>query len=104
MLVPYDTVHLVTVVDSQRRADEAAIDIGACMEPSMGGTDPHGAYAILKRWYRHASARAPNPSETDMEKVRGDSQTVYQREEPHTPGPPLAIHINPSKVNNKIPS
>ena len=45
----------------------------------MGGVDPRGADAILKHWYLHVSARAPNPSWTDMEKVRGDLQTLYQR-------------------------
>ena len=73
------------------------------MEPSTGGTDPHGAYAILKCWYQHAPVREPNPSQTDIEKVKGDLQTLYQREEPHPPGLPLATHIDPAKVNNEIP-
>ena len=67
------------MADSQRLADEVATEIRACMEPSTGGVDPRGAYAILNRWYRHASARAHNPFRTDMEKVRGDFQTLYQR-------------------------
>ena len=70
----------------------------------MGGVDPRGLFAMLKRWYRHASAWAPKPSRTDMEKVRGYFQTLYHREEPHTPGLPLATHVNPAKVNDKIPS
>ena len=60
-------------------------------------------YAILKRWYWNVSARAPNPSQTDMENVRGYFQTLYQREETHPPGLPLATNINPAKVNDKIP-
>ena len=39
-----------------------------------------------------------------MEKFRGDFQTLYQKEEPYTPGLPLATHIDPAKVNYKIPS
>ena len=39
-----------------------------------------------------------------MKKVGGDYQTLYQREEPHPLGLPLATHADPSKVNNEIPS
>ena len=38
-----------------------------------------------------------------MEKVRGDLQTLYQREEPHLPGLTLATHVKPDEVNNDIP-
>ena len=55
---------------------------------------------ILKCWYRHTSARAPNPYWTNMEKVRGDFQTIYEREEPHPPGTPLETHMDPVQVNN----
>ena len=39
-----------------------------------------------------------------MGKVRGDFQTLYQREEQYTPGLPLATYIDPAKANYKIPS
>ena len=70
----------------------------------MGGVNPRGAYAILKLWYRHVSARVPNPSRTDMEKVRGGFQILYQREYPDYPEPPLATQVNPAGLNNKFPS
>ena len=89
--------------DSRRRAKDAATDIRACLEPSPRGADPRRAYAILKRWYWNVSARAPNPSQTDMENVRGYFQTLYQREEPHPPGLPLAKHVDPDKLNDNIP-
>ena len=38
-----------------------------------------------------------------MEKVRGDLQTLYQREEPHTPVMPLATHMDPFQVNDVTP-
>ena len=38
-----------------------------------------------------------------MEKVRGDFQTLYQREEPHPPGLPLETHVDLAKVNDEIP-
>ena len=60
-------------------------------------------YAVLKRWYRHASMRAPKPYRMDMEKVRGDFQTLSQREEPNPPIPPLEIHAEPARVNDEIP-
>ena len=64
---------------------------------------PREAYTILKRWYRHVSVQALNPSGTDMETFRGDFYTLYQREEPHPPGLPLATHVDPEKVNDEIP-
>ena len=39
-----------------------------------------------------------------MEKVRGDFHTLYQREEPHTPGLTIETHVEPAKVNYEIPS
>ena len=38
-----------------------------------------------------------------MEKVGGDFQNFYQREEPHPPGLPLATHTDLAKVNDDIP-
>ena len=58
--------------ESQRQAEETETEIGACMEPSARGKDPCRAYAILKLWYWHASAWAPNLSQIYMEKVGGD--------------------------------
>ena len=74
------------------------------MEPSTGGAHSHGAYALLECLYRHASVRAPKTSWTDMEKVRGDFQTLYQREETHPLVPPLATQVEMVKVNDEIPS
>ena len=58
----------------------------------------------MKRWYWHASARAPDPSWADMEKVRGAFKNLYQREETHPPGLPLATHVDLAKVNGEVPS
>ena len=70
---------------------------------SHGRGRPCGAYAILKRWYLHVYAWVPNPSRTDMEKFRGNFQTLYQREDLYPLGLPLAKHVDPDKVNVKIP-
>ena len=70
----------------------------------MRVADPCIVDAIVKLCYRNASVRALKPSRIDMEKVRGDLQTLYQREDPHTPGLPLATHVEPAKANNEIPS
>ena len=61
-------------------------------------------YAILRRWYRHASTWDPNPLLTDMEKVRGRFQYLFQREKPHPPGLSLAIHVEPENMNYEVPS
>ena len=55
----------------------------------MGGTKPR--------------ARVPNPYWTDIEKVRGDFQNLYKREDLHPPGLPLATHVDPSQVNDDTP-
>ena len=47
---------------------------------------------------------SPNPSWMDRDKVRGDLQTLYQREEPHPPGMPLETHMGPANLNDEIPS
>ena len=86
------------MADSWRLAEEAATDIGACLEPSTVGAEPRGVFAILRYWYWHASMQAPNLCQKDMEKFRGYFQNFYQREEPHTPGLPLAAHIKTAKV------
>ena len=90
------------MADSWRRAEEEATKIWACLDPSTRGAYPRGAYAILKHWYRHAYAQATNPSRTDMDKVKGDLQTLYQKEDPHPPGLTLATHVDPAKVNKNI--
>ena len=68
----------------------------------MGGADTRRSYATLKYWHRHASTRAPNTSWTDMEKAKGDFQTLYQRKKPHPPGLSLDTHVNSDKVNNEV--
>ena len=77
------------------------MEIEECLEPSMGGAEPCGAYTIMKRWYRRVFTRAPKPSRADMEKVRWDLHKLYQKEEPHPPGLPLATHVDPAKVNDE---
>ena len=89
--------------DSQRRYEEAATVIGACLDPAEGETDPRGSYAVMKHWYRHAATWAPNPSRTDMKKVRKNLRTLYKRDKPHTPGIPLATHIYPFQVDYATP-
>ena len=66
----------------------------------MGETDPRIEYALLKLWCRHASARAPNPYQIDMEKSRGGFQNIYQWEDLHPPVLPLATHVDPVQVND----
>ena len=39
-----------------------------------------------------------------MENFRGDFHTLYQMEEPHTPGLTLETHVNPVQVNDANPS
>ena len=79
------SVRSFLLVDSRRQAEKAAEDIDACLEPATGNPELRGAHAFLKRWYRHASARAPNPSQADMDKVTENYAALYWREEPPSP-------------------
>ena len=88
------------MVDSQRLAKEAVTAIGACLDPPARETDPHRLYVIQRHWYRNASAWMPKPSQTNMEKFRGEFKTLYHREEQNTPGIPLATHMEPFQVND----
>ena len=73
------------LVDCRRQAEKATEDIVACLEPAMGNPDLRETYAVLKRWYLHASTRAPNPSQADMANVTGDYDEMYRQEEPPSP-------------------
>ena len=81
-----------------------AADIGACLEPEMVDTELRGAYAVLKHWYRHASARVTNPSQADLAKVTKDYTTVYQQGDPDPPSQPLASHVDLSQISNEVPT
>ena len=47
------------MMDSHRRAEDAATEIGTCLQPTTEGANPRRAYAILKRWYRHGRPTPP---------------------------------------------
>ena len=50
------------LVESRKRSDAAATEIGVFLEPATGYTNLFREYAVLKNWYHKVSARAPNPS------------------------------------------
>ena len=64
-------------MDYRRQTEKDAEGIGACLEPTMGSPDLRGAYAVLKRWYRHTSVRSSKTFRTDMSKVTGDYAVLY---------------------------
>ena len=73
------------LVDSRKITERAAEEIGSCLDPASGTPqDLQGAYTILKRWYSHASARAPSPLWADMVKVSAGG-----------PDPPRQASYNP---------
>ena len=92
------------MADSQMQSEESVTEIGECLEPYTVRSNSRGVYAILKRWYWHAFTQAPNPSRTDMEKVRGDFHNLYQRDEPQPSGLPLSTHADHANLNNKVTS
>jgi len=70
-------------------------EIGACLETTQG-TFPYiqEDYTTPKRWYRHTSARQPNPLRADMEKDSGDYAELYQKEDLSPMGRPVPTHAD----------
>ena len=73
-----------------------------CLEPSTVDTDLRRAYAVLKCWYLHASARAPNPSRAEMSKVTKDYATLYQQEDLGPPVRSLITHVEPFQISDEV--
>ena len=88
--------------DRKARAEKAAQEIGACL--STDTPDLQGAWNIIKRWYRHASARQPNPSREDLHKVANDYAALYTAETPSPPGPPIPTHVAPFPILDGPPT
>ena len=82
------------IEDSQSHSYNASADIRSCLEPVTGDMDLHGAYAVLKLWYRHMSIRAPRPSWDYMAKFTKDYGTLYFQEDPDPPGQMLVTHVD----------
>ena len=85
--------------DRNHRTEEAAEEIYARLEDN----DLKGSYAVLKRWYRHASERPPKPSRQDLQKVSTEWETLYRKEDPTPPGDPIPIHVTPFQIRDDIP-
>jgi hypothetical protein len=75
--------------DWRRQAEDAAWAIGDCLHTEE--PDLQQAWNILKRWYRHATARQPQPSRADLVTVSTKYATLYTAESPSFPGPPIAV-------------
>ena len=66
--------------------------------------DLHGAYAVLKLWYRHMSIRAPRPSWDYMAKFTKDYGTLYFQEDPDPPGQMLVTQVDFFQIKYEVPS
>ena len=91
------------VVDSRRRSDRAAEEIGACLKLTLGNPDLPGAYTMLKWRYFRVTVRYTNPLWADMANVAGDYTTLNQREDPKPPGRPVTTQVTPFRINADVP-
>ena len=90
--------------DSRRRAEQAAEEIGALMDVGPDQQpDLKGSYEVLKRWYRHATARQPKPSRQDLTKISNDYAALYTKELPSPPGVRIPSHVVPFPINDAVP-
>jgi hypothetical protein len=85
-------------LDWRRRAEDAAKAIGKCLHTEE--PDLQKAWNILKRWYRHATARQPHPSREDLVTVSTEYETLYTAEMPSPPGAPIPTHVAPFPIND----
>jgi hypothetical protein len=86
--------------DRKRRTEKATEEIGTLLE---GDTpDLLGAFAILKRWYQHATAHQPKPSREDLLHVTNTFRTLYTAQPPT--GPPIPIQVAPFPIEDGLPT
>ena len=97
------SVRRFLIEDFQQRSEKVTEEIREFFELETGDTYLQGAYTVLKRWYHHVSARAPNSSRVNIPKVSKNYATIYHREDPHPPGRPLDTHIYTFQINNESP-
>ena len=88
--------------DWRKRAEDAAQAIGACLHSDT--PDLQQAWNILKRWYRHATARQPKPSREDLTTITAEYTTLYTAETPSPPGHPIPVHVAPFPINDANPT
>jgi hypothetical protein len=88
--------------DWRHRAEDTARAIGDCLHSEE--PDLQQAWNILKRWYRHATARQPRPSRADLVTVSTEYATLYTAESPSPPGPPVPVHVAPFPINDATPT
>ena len=87
-------------LDRKRRAEKAAEEIGILL--SGDAPDLQGAFDILKRWYRHATAHQPKPSREDLIRVTDSFRQLYTAQPPTAP--PIPIHVQPFPVEDGLPT
>jgi Reverse transcriptase (RNA-dependent DNA polymerase) len=92
-------------VDRHRRAEEAALAIGQCLDTEDGAVpDLQGAWDIAKRWYRHASARPHKPSRENLIGTSTTFQALYTAEQPSPPGLPIPVSVAPFAIPDGPPT
>ena len=73
------------LVDYRRQSEKATEDIVACLEPAVGNPDLRETYAVLKRWYLHASTGHRTPRRRTWPTSQGIMMRCTDRK---TPPPP----------------
>jgi hypothetical protein len=82
------------------------MEIQACLNPE--DPDLQGAWNIVKRWYRHATACQPHPAREDLQKVSNDYATLYTAEVPSPQARPfhhvfnLLIFLMPTQQTRRL--
>jgi hypothetical protein len=101
---PTENIHALSkaikkslTTDRRRRAEK----VGREIEQKYVSGNVHGAYNLLRGWYRKLGTKPPKPTRKDINLIRSQFLNIYQEEKP--PGNPIPVHITPFHVNDNIP-
>jgi hypothetical protein len=60
-----------------------------------------GAYDLLRGWYRERGGKPPRPTHKDLDMIRRNFMTLYQKEAPSEE--PLPVHVQPASIEDTVP-
>jgi hypothetical protein len=71
------------------------------IETKILSGNAHGAFELLRDWYRKRGGNPPRPTCKDLNHIRSQFRNLYHKVDPC--GDPLPVHVSPVPVNDEIP-
>ena len=82
--------------DRRQRVEKVSREI----ETKIQSGNVHGAFELLRGWYRRRGGKSPRPTRKDLNLIRSQFRNLYRKVDPS--GDPLPIHVSPAPVNDSI--